>query len=388
MATKNDAKFQKALNQVEDAKKSLEKVKSANVEKSTKANDAEKADEVKKNVKDMNISTANGETAKKKAKSADEAEKCGEDEVDETAHTSAKERAARDEATKDIAEDTKAPVYPKTPDKAKEIDKIEDKKGHEQASKSLDTELLMKSFDAILAANDAYKSIVATKDATIKSLQTENANLRKSLAQPTVEKSAKKDVNDPDANDIDGEDNEDEGDATKCGGHAKKCDTKAKKSTTEKCDNEEKCGTTAAQDQQASKAKKSKTEKCDADGVAEKCGGNKAKKCDPSDDIEASKKSVQKSDDEVAKSMPQGKGVANPEATDSETDSQNDEAEKSVKMGDLKDVLLKSISAFTGSFDSVNRHKEIALKSMYADVKDLNDEAPVSDKMIKAYNRI
>lgn len=290
-----------------------------------------KIEDVKKSLADSEVvknEAANEDTkdGAKKSVEADKAEKS--DEVADKEEKSAK-------APKEVA-------------KPKEIDKIEDKEGHEQASKSADIDLMAKSLDAMVEMHKAYQAMA---ESTIKSLQAENASLRKSIADADVKKSVKKDVDDPDADDVDGK-------STKSA-KAEKCDA-------EKCDTDN----TDKDDQQASKS------------VDE---AEKAKKPADTDEDDEAEKSVAKSDDEVAKSMPEGKAVST-EAP--EADEANDAAKKSLKMGDFKGVLVKSISAFANTQDSENLHRASLLKSLYADVRDVADDEAVSDKLINRYNNI
>ena len=199
---------------------------------------------------------------------------------------------------------------------------------------------MAKSLDAMVEMHKAYQAMA---ESTIKSLQAENASLRKSIADADVKKSVKKDVDDPDADDIDGK--------------------SAKSAKAEKCD----ADNTDKEDQQASKS-------ADKDDT-EKCG----------DEADEAKKSVEETDDEVAKSMPEGKAVS---AEALEADEANDEAKKSLKMSDFKGVLVKSISAFANTQDSENLHRAGLLKSLYADVRDVADDEAVSDKLINRYNNI
>lgn len=354
-----------AFNKIEDVKKSiadsgvvknetaLEGTKDE-AEKSVGVDEAKKSDKVEeKSAKDVKISDDNEKATKK----ADEAKKCDDDEVDESAHRSKKEQEAQDEATKSADEAKKPVKESKEVAKPKEIDKIDDKEGHENASKSADVDLMAKSLDAMVEMHKAYQSMA---EATIKSLKSENDTLRKSIASANVEKSVKKDVDDPDADDADGK--------SAKSAKAKKCDA-------EKCDAGN-TDNTDKDDQQASKsideAKKDKKPE-DADEA------EKTKKSDEADEAE---KSVEKSDDEVAKSMPEGKAVS------AEAPEANDEAEKSLKMSDFKGVLVKSISAFANTQDSENLHRKNLLKSLYADVRDVADDEAVSDKLITRYNNI
>lgn len=348
-----------AFSKIEDVKKSLvdsEVVKNeaANedtkdeAKKSVEADKAEKSDEVvdeeEKSAKEVKISDDNEKATKK----ADEAKKSDDDEVEESVHHSKKENEAQDEATKsaDEAEKSentdeaeKSAKAPKEVAKPKEIDKIEDKEGHEQASKSADVDLMAKSLDAMVEMHKAYQAMA---ELTIKSLQAENATLRKSIADADVKKSVKKDVDDPDAGDVDGK------------------SAKAERCNKENIDKE---------DQQASKSvDKDDNEECD----------DEAKKRDKGE----AKKSVEESDDEVAKSMPEGKAVS------AEAPEADDEAEKSLKMGDFKSVLVKSISVFANTQDSENLHRSNLLKSLYADVRDVADDEAVSDNLINRYNNI
>ena len=83
--------------------------------------------------------------------------------------------------------------------------------------------------------------------------------------------------------------------------------------------------------------------------------------------------------------MPEGKAVST-EAP--EADEANDAAKKSLKMGDFKGVLVKSISAFANTQDSENLHRDGLLKSLYADVRDVADDEVVSDELINRYDNI
>lgn len=357
-----------AFNKIEDVKKSLAdsevvKNEAANedtkdeTKKSVEADKTEKSDEVadkeEKSVKNLKISDDNEKAAKKVDEAKKSDDDSDDDEVDESAHRSKKEQEAQDEATKSTDEAEKPTKAPKEVAKPKEIDKIEDKEGHEQASKSADVDLMAKSLDAMVEMHKAYQAMA---ESTIKSLQAENASLRKSIADADVKKSVKKDVDDPDADDVDGK-------STKSA-KAEKCD--AEKCDTEKCDTDN----TDKEDQQASKS------------VDE---AEKAKKPADADEDDEAKKSVEETDDEVAKSMPEGKAVST-EAL--EADEANDVAKKSLKMGDFKGVLVKSISAFANTQDSENLHRASLLKSLYAHVRDVADDEAVSDKLINRYNNI
>lgn len=376
-ASNEKATLTEAFNKVEEVKKSIadsEVVKNETAvedtkdeaQKSVEADHAEKSNEVensegttKKHIKDMSISDDNEKATKSEKKDDEKAEKCGDGEVEESVHRSKHDQDQQDEANKSVeksddeADDeedkseksldpdvkTKAP---KTPDKPKEISNIEDKEGHEKASKSVD--VMAKSLDAVVEMHKAYQAMA---ESTIKSLQEENKSLRKSLEAGSVIKSAN-------SNDDDKADKKCGSDKAEESAKNEKCDTGSDDATDE-------------QDQQASKSVNDDKEEKHDDESADKAN-----------------KSVETSDNEIEKSMPQGKAIANAEP-------ETDEVEKSadqVKMGDLKDVVVKSISALSNTQESENLHKAGLLKSLYADIRDVDDGQAVSDDLISRYNNI
>lgn len=310
------------INDIDEVKKSMAEKSTHKDESDVKAQEeATKSEKEDKHVKDMNISNDNEKAAKKVEKADDED---SDDDVQESATKSDNEEKHDDESLKNTdGKDEAARAK-----HAKELSDVDDPKGHEQASKSIDAQ---QALDALSKAVD-----------TMAELQKSYIKLSESMVEKSMAKSA--DV---------------------------------------KSDGEEDCDT-----DDKSKKSEDEAEEKSACGTDDKKEAKKSEEDSESEDVEdekSTKKSVELADDKAEKSVPEGKAIANPESVDEESD----KAEKSaLKMGEFKSVIRKSISNIQGVEDTMSLNTEKSLKSLYGRVRDFDDDDVVSDDLVEEYNRI
>lgn len=310
------------INDIDEVKKSMTEKSTHKDESDVKAQEeATKSEKEDKHVKDMNISNDNEKAAKKVEKADDED---SDDDVQESATKSDNEEKHDDESLKNTdGKDEAARAK-----HAKELSDVDDPKGHEQASKSIDAQ---QALDALSKAVD-----------TMAELQKSYIKLSESLVEKSIVKSA--DV---------------------------------------KSDGEEDCDT----DDKSKKSEDEAEEKsaCDTNDKKEAKKSEEDSESEDVEDEKSAKKSVEITDDKAEKSVPEGKAIANPESIDEESDN----AEKSaLKMGEFKSVIRKSISNIQGVEDTMSLNTEKSLKSLYGRVRDFDDDDVVSDDLVEEYNRI
>lgn len=370
--------LKEAVEDIQKIQKSLD-AKLENTEKSVKQSNDELAAQEKanKHVETANISEDNEKVAKKDEK-ADKAGKCGDtdeveesakksketknceepakksvkkddedqdDDGDEEATGSAEEKSVKkddDDATgdTDVAEESKKPakdsVKKDTDGKveetkakhAKELNNVEDVKGHEEASKSLvdAIDVLTKAVNTMVETNKSYNQLLSDVDVLVKSYKPAEE------VEKSAVKSCKKDT-----------------------------DSDADSQPTAK-----KCGDGEVTES-AKKAKKSED----------------AEKCD-----KPAQKSVEEADDKAEKSMPVGQAVYNGDSDKAEKSVKAEPEENSVSAGEMKDALRKSIIAFAGSELPENMVKVNQMKKLYKSVEAMDDKETVQKSMVDAYNRI
>lgn len=320
------------INDIDEVKKSMAEKTAHKDESDVKAQEeATKSEKEEKHVKDMNISNDNEEATKKLKKTDDED---SDDDVQESATKSDKGEKCDGESVKNT--DGKAEAA--RAKHAKELSDVDDPKGHEEASKSIDAQ------SALDALSKAVDTMAEMQKSYIKQSEGLMEIAKKSVAQPEIEKSVESDAEKSD----------------------KKCDTEKSEKSEDEAEEKSKCGGAVSEE---NKAKKSEDDS-EPDDV---------------EDEKSAKKSVELTDDKVEKSVPEGKAIANPEFVDEEAD----KAEKSaLKMGEFKSVIRKSISNIQGVEDTMSLNTEKSLKSLYGRVRDLNDDETVSDDLVEEYNRI
>lgn len=271
----------------------------------------------------------------KATKSADEAEK-SEDEPVVEKNTDAKTEEAK----------TK---------QHKELTNVDDPKGHEEASKSFDTnaviDALTKSVDTMAEMQKSYKELAEASMEIAKSFLDKQAPIE-DQTEKSVEKSQ----------------------TEKCGDGADIEESSDKKDKTTKSadDDQEPDTDDEAKDDKEDKAKKSVEEPADNDDEAEKSVEEPAE------------------EDKAEKSIPTGKAVA----TGSE-DAKDDTIDKSVEAPQedgvtkeaLENVIAKSLLGFDGVQSGVNLERKHALKSLLADTRELKGTT-VPDSFIERYNEI
>lgn len=294
--------------------------------------EATKSQEAEKNVKELKVSDDNEKAVKKIEKDDDED---SDDDVQESA-TKSKKKEECGGSVDESVKSTDGKVEEARAKQAKELSGVEDPKGHEEASKSIDAQA------ALDALSKAVDTMAEMQKSYIKQSESLMEITKKSVAQPEIEKSVESDTE-----------------------KSSKCDTEK---TDKACDTEKTdkaCGGKKSE-------KSAKEEKCDVDDANDE------------DDEKSAKKSVEPAEDNIEKSIPEGKAVANPEAVEDEADT----TEKSLKMGEFKDVILKSISNVQGVEDQFGLNTEKSLKSLYGKVRDIDDDKAVSDDLVEEYNRI
>lgn len=351
---------------ITDVVKKLDQIKkSVSAEKTAHKDDddlkqqleATKSEQAEKHVKDLKISDDNEKATKKVEKADDDgidsdveesvnakAEKC-DPEAPEEDKSKKSAKDDKDKAEKCGDEDIEESATKKSTDakveeakakQTKKLSNVEDPAGHEEASKSLDPQ---QALDALSKAVD-----------TMAELQKSYIKLAESRL---IEKSVKKD------------------EAEKCG-DGNEVDLSVKKD-----DKEEKCNNNADSvnnpDVDAKSAKKSvkddKDEETTDTDDEEKCETPKA--------------------DKAKKSVPASKAVSVASVEVEDAKDNADSAEKSaIKMGEFKDVLIKSMGDLNGAQLSDSIRQDKAIKSLYNEVRDMDDNAPVSDELIKKYNAI
>ena len=309
----------------EEATKSTEEAEK-NVNQATISDDNEK---VTKDVDDDDVEES-ADKKDKSTKSVDEAEK-SEDEPAVEKNTDAK------------TEEAKAKQH-------KELTNVDDPKGHEEASKSFDTnaviDALTKSVDTMAEMQKSYKELAEASMEIAKSFLAKQAPI-----EDQAEKSVEKHENDADIE--------------------KSVDKKCKTAKSDDDDDQEPDTDDEAKDDKEDKAKKSVEE--------------------PADNADEAEKSVEEpaEEDKAEKSIPTGKAVATgaEEAKDDTVDKSVETQEDGVTKEALENVIAKSLLGFDGVQSGVNLERKHALKSLLADTRELKGTT-VPDSFIERYNEI
>lgn len=331
---------------IDKARKSLasteDKVeKSAEVEKTdpdVKAQEeaTKSTEEAEKNVNQATISDDN----EKVTKDVDG----DDDDVEESADKNDKATKSVDEAEKSedepvVEKNTDAKTEEAKAKQHKELTNVDDPKGHEEASKSFDTnaviDALTKSVDTMAEMQKSYKELAEASMEIAKSFLAKQESIE-DQAEKSVDKKCKTTKSDDD------DDREPDEDA----------------------DNEVK-------DEKEDKAKKSVEE--------------------PADDADEAEKSVEEpaEEDKAEKSIPTGKAVATgaEEAKDDTVAKSVETQEDGVTKEALENVIAKSLLGFDGVQSGVNLERKHALKSLLADTRELKGTT-VPDSFIERYNEI
>ena len=143
-------------------------------------------------------------------------------------------------------------------------------------------------------------------------------------------------------------------------------------------------------------AKKStKEEKCNnnADSVnnpdVDAKSAKKSAKDDEEDaDTDDEEKCDASKDDKAKKSVPASKAVSVASVEVEDAKENDDSAEKSITVGEFKNVLIKSMGDLNGAQLSESIRQDRAIKSLYNKVRYADDNAPVADELVKKYNEI
>lgn len=342
---------------IDKARKSLasteDKVeKSAEVEKTdpdVKAQEeaTKSTEEAEKNVNQATISDDN----EKVTKDVD-----GDDDVEESADRKDKSTKSVDESEKSedepaVEKNTDAKTEEAKAKQHKELTNVDDPKGHEEASKSFDTnaviDALTKSVDTMAEMQKSYKELAEASMEIAKSFLAKQAPI-----EDQAEKSVEKHENDADIE--------------------KSVDKKCKTAKSDDDDGREPDDDSddEAKDDKEDKAKKSVEE--------------------PADEADEAEKSVDEpEEDKAEKSIPTGKAVATgaEEAKDDTVAKSVETQEDGVTKEALENVIAKSLLGFDGVQSGVNLERKHALKSLLADTRELKGTT-VPDSFIERYNEI
>lgn len=355
---------------IDKARKSLasteDKVeKSAEVEKTdpdVKAQEeaTKSTDESEKNVNQATISDDNEKVTKDVddddvEESADKAKKseCNADsEAKDDKSTKSADEAEKSEEEPAVEKNTDAKTEEAKAKQHKELANVDDPKGHEEASKSFDTnaviDALTKSVDTMAEMQKSYKELAEASMEIAKSFLAKQAPI-----EDQAEKSVEKHENDADIE--------------------KSVDKKCKTAKSDDDDGQEpdEDSDDEAKDDKEDKAKKSVEE--------------------PADNADEAEKSVEEpaEEDKAEKSIPTGKAVATgaEEAKDDTVAKSVETQEDGVTKEALENVIAKSLLGFDGVQSGVNLERKHALKSLLADTRELKGTT-VPDSFIERYNEI
>ena len=352
-------KLKNAMDAIDKARKSLVSTedtveKSAEVEKTdpdVKAQEeaTKSTEEAEKNVNQATISDDN----EKVTKDVDS----DEDDVEESADKKDKSTKSVDEAEKPedepaVEKNTDAKTEEAKAKQHKELTNVDDPKGHEEASKSFDTnaviDALTKSVDTMAEMQKSYKELAEASMEIAKSFLAKQAPI-----EDQAEKSVEKHENDADI----------------------------EKSV------DKKCKTAKSDDDDGQEPDE------DSDDEAKDDKGDKAEKSveEPADNADEAEKSVEEpaEEDKAEKSIPTGKAVATgaEEAKDDTVAKSVETQEDGVTKEALENVIAKSLLGFDGVQSGVNLERKHALKSLLADTRELKGTT-VPDSFIERYNEI
>ena len=361
------------MDAIDKARKSLASTedtveKSAEVEKTdpdVKAQEeaTKSTEEAEKNVNQATISEDNEKVTKDVdddddvEESADKAKKseCNADsESNDKKATKSVDEAEKSEDEPAVEKNTEAKTEEAKAKQHKELANVDDPKGHEEASKSFDTnaviDALAKSVDTMAEMQKSYKELAEASMEIAKSFLAKQAPIE-DQAEKSVEKSQDK----------------------KCGDGA---------DVEESADKKDKTAKSADDDQEP-----------DTDDEAKDDKEDKAKKSveEPADNADEAEKSVEEpaEEDKAEKSIPTGKAVATgaEEAKDDTVAKSVETQEDGVTKEALENVIAKSLLGFDGVQSGVNLERKHALKSLLADTRELKGTT-VPDSFIERYNEI
>lgn len=360
------------MDAIDKARKSLASTedtveKSAEVEKTdpdVKAQEeaTKSTEEAEKNVNQATISDDNEKVTKDVdgddddvEESADKAKKseCNADsEAKDDKSTKSADEAEKSEEEPAVEKNTDAKTEEAKAKQHKELANVDDPKGHEEASKSFDTnaviDALTKSVDTMAEMQKSYKELAEASMEIAKSFLAKQAPI-----EDQAEKSVEKHENDADIE--------------------KSVDKKCKTAKSDDDDGQEpdEDSDDEAKDDKEDKAKKSVEE--------------------PADNADEAEKSVDEpaEEDKAEKSIPTGKAVATgaEEAKDDTVAKSVETQEDGVTKEALENVIAKSLLGFDGVQSGVNLERKHALKSLLADTRELKGTT-VPDSFIERYNEI
>lgn len=344
------------MDAIDKARKSLVSTedtveKSAEIEKTdpdVKAQEeaTKSTDEAEKNVNQATISDDNEKVTKDVDGDDDDVEESA-DKKDKTAKSVDEAEKSEDEPA--VEKNTDAKTEEAKAKQHKELTNVDDPNGHEEASKSFDTnaviDALTKSVDTMAEMQKSYKELAEASMEIAKSFLAKQAPI-----EDQAEKSVEKHENDADIE--------------------KSVDKKCKTAKSDDDDGQEsdEDSDDEAKDDKEEKTKKSLEEPAD--------------KAEKSEDEPAE-------EDKAEKSIPTGKAVAtgSEEADTVDKSVDTPKEEEGVTKEALENVIAKSLLGFDGVQSGVNLERKHALKSLLADTRELKGTT-VPDSFIERYNEI
>lgn len=353
-------KARKSLASTEDTVEKSAEVEKTDPDVKAQEEATKSTDESEKNVNQATISDDNEKVTKDVddddvEESADKAKKseCNADsEAKDDKSTKSADEAEKSEEEPAVEKNTDAKTEEAKAKQHKELANVDDPKGHEEASKSFDTnaviDALTKSVDTMAEMQKSYKELAEASMEIAKSFLAKQAPI-----EDQAEKSVEKHENDADIE--------------------KSVDKKCKTAKSDDDDGQEpdEDSDDEAKDDKEDKAKKSVEE--------------------PADNADEAEKSVEEpaEEDKAEKSIPTGKAVATgaEEAKDDTVAKSVETQEDGVTKEALENVIAKSLLGFDGVQSGVNLERKHALKSLLADTRELKGTT-VPDSFIERYNEI
>ena len=353
-------KARKSLASTEDTVEKSAEVEKTDPDVKAQEEATKSTEEAEKNVNQATISDDNEKVTKDVdddddvEESADKAKKseCNADsEAKDDKSTKSADEAEKSEEEPAVEKNTDAKTEEAKAKQHKELANVDDPKGHEEASKSFDTnaviDALTKSVDTMAEMQKSYKELAEASMEIAKSFLAKQASI-----EDQAEKSVEKHENDADIE--------------------KSVDKKCKTAKSDDDDQEP----DGDADDEVKDDKEEKTKK----SVEE-----------PADNADEAEKSVEEpaEEDKAEKSIPTGKAVATgaEEAKDDTVAKSVETQEDGVTKEALENVIAKSLLGFDGVQSGVNLERKHALKSLLADTRELKGTT-VPDSFIERYNEI
>lgn len=356
-------KVRKSLASTEDKVEKSAEVEKTDPDVKAQEEATKSTDEPEKHVNQATISEDNEKVTKDVdddddvEESADKAKKseCNADsESNDKKATKSVDEAEKSEDEPAVEKNTEAKTEEAKAKQHKELANVDDPKGHEEASKSFDTnaviDALAKSVDTMAEMQKSYKELAEASMEIAKSFLAKQEPIEYQAEKSVEPSQDKKCENDADIE--------------------KSVDKKCKTTKSDDDDDQEPDGDAddEAKDDEEEKTKKSVEEPAD--------------KAEKSEDEPAE-------EDKAEKSIPTGKAVATGSEEADTVDKSVDapKEEEGITKEALENVIAKSLLGFDGVQSGINLERKQALKSLLADTRGLKG-VTVPDSFIERYNEI